>query len=186
MAAPGCRHRIPARCRDFGSATGFDRAGTADHLSIRPAPECSTCAAPGTNVEWDLCSMPAAPTRALVLLVDDNAAMRQMYSLYLEHEGFGTEEAGDGFEAFDKALKRRPDVIVMDLRMPRLDGWEAVRLLKNRQATHDIPIVALTGDDELEHLKLARNAGCDAVLQKPCEPDALVAAVVKLLKSVAA
>ena len=130
--------------------------------------------------------MPSSHVRALVLLVDDNADMRQLYSTYLAHEGFDTEEAGDGFEAFDKGLKRRPDVIVMDLKMPRLDGWEAVRLLKNRQATHDIPIVALTGDDDLEHLKLARNAGCDAVLQKPCAPDALLAAVIKLIKGVAA
>jgi CheY-like chemotaxis protein len=130
--------------------------------------------------------MPAAITRPLVLLVDDNADVRRMYSIHLEQEGFDTEEAGDGFQAFDKGLKRRPDVIVMDLRMPRLDGWEAVRLLRNRRATHGIPILALTGDDDLEHLKLARNAGCDAVLQKPCTPDELLAAVVKLIKRVAA
>jgi CheY-like chemotaxis protein len=130
--------------------------------------------------------MTSGNARALILLVDDNADMRRVYATYLEQEGFDTEQASDGFEAFDKGLKRRPDVIVMDLMMPRLDGWEAVRLLKNRQATHDIPVVALTGDDNVEHLKLARNAGCDAVLQKPCVPDALLAAVVKLLKGVAA
>lgn len=118
----------------------------------------------------------------MVLLVDDNADMRQLYSIYLEQEGFDVEEASHGFEAFDKALKRRPDVIVMDLRMPKLDGWEAVRLLKNRPATHAIPIVALTGDDDLEHLKLARNAGCDSVLQKPCAPEVLHATLVKVLR----
>jgi len=128
--------------------------------------------------------MPSTHSRALVLLVDDNADMRQLYSLCLTHEGFDTEEAADGFEAFDKGLKRRPDLIVMDLRMPRLDGWEAVRLLKNRSTTQGIPIVALTGDDDLEHLKLARNAGCDAVLQKPCTPEALLATVQKLLQAV--
>jgi len=126
--------------------------------------------------------MPSTTPRALVLLVDDNADMRQLYALYLRHEGFETDEAGHGFEAFDKALKRRPDVIVMDLRMPKLDGWEAVRLLKNRPATQAIPIIALTGDDDVEHLKLARNAGCDVVLQKPCAPDVLEAAVVKHLR----
>jgi CheY-like chemotaxis protein len=122
-----------------------------------------------------------APQRALVLLVDDNADTRELYCQYLEHVGFDTDEATHGFEAIDKALKRRPDAIVMDLRMPKLDGWEAVRLLKNRPGTRDIPVVALTGDDDVEHLKLARNAGCDAVLLKPCTPLDLHAAVLKLL-----
>ena len=130
--------------------------------------------------------MSSSQNRALVLLVDDNADMRQLYSIYLEHEGLDTDEAAHGFEAFDKALKRGPDVIVMDLRMPKLDGWEAVRLLKNRPATHGIPVIALTGDDDIEHLKLARNAGCDVVLQKPCAPDELHAAVIKLLGGVPA
>ena len=130
--------------------------------------------------------MPSTKSAPLVLLVDDNPDMRTLYAIYLHHEGFETEEAGHGFEAFDKALKRPPAVIVMDLRMPKLDGWETVRLLKNRAATHHIPVIALTGDDDIEHLKLARNAGCDAVLQKPCAPDELHAAVVKLLGGVPA
>jgi CheY-like chemotaxis protein len=130
--------------------------------------------------------MPDIAPRRLVLLVDDSADMRQLYSIYLEHEGWDTEQAGHGFEAFDKALKRLPDVIVMDLLMPKLDGWEAVRLLKNRPATKDIPIVALTGDGELEHLKLALNAGCSAVVLKPCAPEALHGEILKLLHGVPA
>lgn len=130
--------------------------------------------------------MTSTRPRVLVLLVDDNAEMRKLYSFYLSREGFDTEEASHGFEAFDKALKRRPDVIVMDLRMPKLDGWEAVRLLKNRPATHGIPVIALTGDADIEHLKLARNAGCETVLQKPCAPEELHAAVVRLLGEVPA
>jgi len=117
----------------------------------------------------------------LVLLVDDSPEAREMYAVYFATVGCETEQACDGFAAFDRALKRRPDAIVMDLRMPRLDGWETVRLLKNRPQTRDIPIVALTGDDELEHLKLARNAGCDVVLLKPCPPDELHATVVRLV-----
>ncbi len=119
--------------------------------------------------------------RPLVLLVDDNAEMRQVHAMFLAQEGCDTEEASNGFEAFDKAIKRHPDVIVMDLRMPKLDGWEAVRLLKNRHQTRAIPVVALTGDGDVEHLKLARNAGCSAVLLKPCAPEDLHAAIVKLL-----
>jgi CheY-like chemotaxis protein len=125
-------------------------------------------------------STPAEP-RPLILLVDDSPDMRQMYATYLACVGLATDEASHGFEAFDKALKDLPAVIVMDLRMPKLDGWEAVRLLKNRSQTRHVPIVALTGDDNLEHLKLARNAGCDVVLQKPCTPDRLHSIILKLL-----
>jgi CheY-like chemotaxis protein len=119
----------------------------------------------------------------LVLLVDDSAEAREMYAAYFTGVGCEADQASDGFAAFDKAMKRRPDAIVMDLRMPRLDGWEAVRLLKNRPQTREIPIVALTGDDDVEHLKLARNAGCDAVLLKPCPPDHVHAVILKLLAS---
>lgn len=122
------------------------------------------------------------PTESLlILLVDDSAEAREMYAAYFTGIGCSADQASDGFAAFDKALKRRPDAIVMDLRMPRLDGWEAVRLLKNRVQTRDIPIVALTGDNDIEHLKLARNAGCDAVLLKPCPPDEVHAVILKLL-----
>jgi len=106
--------------------------------------------------------------------VDDSAEMREMYALYLTAVGCQTEQASDGFQAFDLAIKHRPHAIVMDLRMPRLDGWETVRLLKNRAQTRHIPIVALTGDSDIEHLKLARNAGCDVVLLKPFPPDELL------------
>ena len=123
-----------------------------------------------------------SPERHLrVLLVDDSAEMRQIYALYLAGAGCETEQASQGFEAFDKALKYHPDAIVMDLRMPKLDGWEAVRLLKNRSQTRNTPIIALTGDSDLEHLKLARNAGCDRVLLKPCAPDALHQVILNLV-----
>ncbi len=123
-----------------------------------------------------------APEELLILLVDDSAEARGMYAAYFTGIGCRTEDARDGFAAFDRALKRRPDAIVMDLRMPRLDGWEAVRLLKNRPHTRDIPIVALTGDSDIEHLKLARNAGCDVVLTKPCPPDQVHAVVARLME----
>lgn len=125
--------------------------------------------------------MPSPDRPLRVLIVDDCAEMRQIYALYLAGAGCETEEASQGFEAFDKALKSHPDAIVMDLRMPKLDGWEAVRLLKNRSQTRNTPIIALTGDSDLEHLKLARNAGCDMVLLKPCAPDTLHQVILRLL-----
>lgn len=117
----------------------------------------------------------------LILLVDDSAEAREMYAAHFASVGFDTEQACHGFEALEKALKHRPDAILMDLRMPKLDGWEAVRLLRNRPQTRDIPVVALTGDSDIEHLKLARNAGCSAVLLKPCPPAEVHAAILRLL-----
>jgi len=125
--------------------------------------------------------MPSADRPLRVLIVDDCEEMRQIYALYLNEAGCETEQASQGFEAFDKALKSHPDAIVMDLRMPKLDGWEAVRLLKNRAQTRSTPIIALTGDSDVEHLKLARNAGCDTVLLKPCAPDTLHQVILRLL-----
>ncbi len=120
----------------------------------------------------------SAPSRSpLVLIVDDDADTRELYGVYLHQQGFAVEHARHGFEAVEKCLKILPDVVLMDLLMPTLDGWEAMRLLRSRPATRRVPIIALTGDSELEHLKLAKNAGCDIVLLKPCTPEQVLAAV---------
>lgn len=117
----------------------------------------------------------------LILIVDDNDDSRAMYACHFTNEGCRVAEAAQGFQGLDCAFKMHPDVIVMDLRMPALDGWEAIRLLRNRTCTRHIPIIALTGDTDLEHLKLAKNAGCDVVLVKPCSPDAVLTQIWRLL-----
>ncbi len=117
----------------------------------------------------------------LLLIVDDNADSRRMYATHFTSAGFRVEEAGHGFEGIDKAFRLAPDVILMDLLMPALDGWETIRLLKGRVRTRAIPIIALTGDTREDDLKLAKNAGCDLLLLKPCAPEALLAHVQRLL-----
>jgi CheY-like chemotaxis protein len=122
------------------------------------------------------------PARApLVLIVDDNAESRAMYARYLSLNGCQVAEAAHGFQGVDKAFKLCPDAIVMDLLMPNLDGWEAMRLLRNRTCTRQTPIIALTGDSHIEHLKLARNAGCDVVLLKPCAPEVVFEEIRRLV-----
>jgi CheY-like chemotaxis protein len=125
--------------------------------------------------------MPKPAARRLILIVDDNEDSRSMYAWYFTHEGFRVAEAAHGFEGVNRAFKMHPDAIVMDLLMPALDGWEAIRLLRNRACTRRIPIVALTGDTDIEHLKLAKNAGCDVVLLKPCSPDLVLVEIRRLL-----
>lgn len=124
----------------------------------------------------------AAPARfPLILIVDDNAESRTMYAAYFKEAGFRVEEAGQGFQGIEKAFKLAPDVILMDLLMPALDGWETIRLLKGRPRTRAIPIIALTGDTRENDLKLARNAGCDLLLLKPCLPEVVCSHVQRLL-----
>ena len=90
-------------------------------------------------------------------------------------------EAGNGIEAIEKTLELLPDIVLMDLALPRMDGWEATRRLKNDERTRHIPIVALTGHALAGHAEGAREAGCDAFVTKPCLPDALVAEIRRLL-----
>src|SRR5690349_7334295 len=113
----------------------------------------------------------------LVLLVDDYPDAREMYREYLVFSGFDVAEASSGREAIDKAAAIQPDIILMDLSLPGMDGWEATRLLKGQPETEAIPVVALTGHALAGHSEDARRAGCDAFITKPCLPDALVDAI---------
>ena len=119
--------------------------------------------------------------KPLVLVVDDYADAREMYAEYLEFSGFRVAEAKNGAEALDKAFELTPDVILMDLSLPVMDGWEATRRLKADERTRGIPVVALTGHALAGHSEIAKKAGCDAFVTKPCLPDALVQEVKKQL-----
>ena len=120
-------------------------------------------------------------TQPLVLVVEDYQDAREMYAAYLQFSGFEVAEAGNGVEAIEKTHELLPDIVLMDLALPRMDGWEATRRLKNDERTRHIPIVALTGHALAGHAEGAREAGCDAFVTKPCLPDALVAEIRRLL-----
>ena len=122
-----------------------------------------------------------ARVQPLVLVVEDYQDAREMYAAYLQFSGFDVAEAGNGVEAIEKTLEMLPDIVLMDLALPRMDGWEATRRLKNDPRTSHIPIVALTGHALAGHAEGAREAGCDAFVTKPCLPDALVAEIKRLL-----
>jgi CheY-like chemotaxis protein len=111
----------------------------------------------------------------LVLVVDDNDDVREMYAEYLSFKGFRAETACDGQRAVEKALELRPDVIVMDLAMPVMTGIEAAVALGRRAETSSIPIIAVTGHGR--GLAGARSGLFVEVLEKPVTPDLLVAAI---------
>ena len=119
----------------------------------------------------------------LVLVVEDYQDAREMYAAYLQFSGYRVAEATNGVEAIERAHELLPDIILMDLALPKMDGWEATRRLKVDEKTRHIPIVALTGHALAGHAEGARQAGCDAFVTKPCLPDALVAEIKRMLAS---
>lgn len=123
----------------------------------------------------------SSDTSPLVLVVDDFQDNREMFAEFLSLSGFRVAEAATGREAIDRGFALLPDVILMDLSLPELDGWEATRQLKNDPRTRHIPIVALTGHALADHSREAREAGCDAFLTKPCLPEVLVVEIRRML-----
>ena len=113
-----------------------------------------------------------------VLVVDDNEDTRAMYAALLSTAGFAVRTAANGEEAI-AAAEDRPAVIVMDLAMPGLNGWEATRRLKTGTRTRDIPVIVLTAHDLDHYREVAVAAGCDAFLSKPCAIEDLVAEIRK-------
>lgn len=113
----------------------------------------------------------------LVLVVDDVAHGREIFAEYLEFRGFRVATAEDGIEAMEKAFDLRPDVILMDLSLPGIDGWEATRRLKQDERTRAIPIIALTAHALASAHDRAKEVGCDSVVTKPCIPKDLEAEV---------
>jgi two-component system cell cycle response regulator DivK len=126
-----------------------------------------------------------SPSRAkspLVLVVDDFEDNRAMYAEYLRHSGFRVIEAENGLDAVERAREFLPDVVVMDLSLPVMDGWEATRQLKGDARTRAIPVIALTGHALEGHSQGARKAGCDEFLAKPCLPKTLLEKVRSMLQ----
>jgi len=116
-----------------------------------------------------------------VLIVEDNEDNRIVYSTMLRHFGFAVDEAENGAEGILKARANLPDVILMDIAIPLVDGWEAVQRLKKDPTTAHIPIVALTAHAMPADRERAIQVGCDGYLAKPCEPRAVVEEVRRLL-----
>jgi CheY-like chemotaxis protein len=118
----------------------------------------------------------------LILLVDDFADNRAMYAQFLTFSGFRVAEAANGKEALEKAAELLPDLVVMDLSLPVMDGWEATRRLKSDERTRGIPVLALTGHALGRHSEGARDAGCDGFVTKPCLPEDLVTEIRRMLE----
>ena len=117
-----------------------------------------------------------------ILLVEDNEMNRDMLSRRLEKRGYTLSIAVDGGEGVAKATKELPDLILMDMSLPVLDGWDATKQVKADPATKGIPIIALTAHAMESDRQKALEAGCDDFDTKPVELNRLLAKIEDLLK----
>ena len=117
-----------------------------------------------------------------ILLVDDFEDGLEMYEEYLTYRGFHVIVARNGDEAIAQARLHRPDVILLDLRMPGMTGTEAMRILRADHSFVNTPVIALTAHALDRERRLALDAGFDEFIAKPCLPDALVTAVERILR----
>jgi len=118
----------------------------------------------------------------LILVVEDFEDAREMYRDYLDFAGFRVETARDGLEGIQKARALMPDLILMDLSLPGIDGWEATRVVKADASTRHILVVALSAHALATEGERARKAGCDGFIPKPCLPPDLVSEIDRHLK----
>ncbi len=117
----------------------------------------------------------------LILIVEDDVETRQFYTHALRVDGFRTDQAHNGLQAFEKAVQDLPDLILTDIAVPGIDGIELCRRLRADQRTRGIPLLAITGYGDREYEHRARGAGADRVLIKPCSADMLTMETRRLL-----
>jgi len=117
-----------------------------------------------------------------ILVVDDSSDGREMLAEYLTFRGLSVIEAANGETAIDLVHKRRPAVILMDLQMPGIGGWDATRQLKANPATRDIIVIAMTARVLTPEEAIARQAGCDAFVAKPYDITAVADGIIEVLE----
>lgn len=117
----------------------------------------------------------------LILLVEDNLHNRRIFSGILRHYGYEVREAVNGAEAVEMARSLVPDLILMDLSLPVMDGWEATRQIKSVSELAKIPVIALTAHAMAGDEDRAREVGCDGYLSKPISPTKVVEEVQRFI-----
>lgn len=123
------------------------------------------------------------PSGKHLLIVDDYDGAVDVWAAYLQARGYRVATAVNGLSAVEKAMQLLPDLIVLDLELPGLSGFEVAQRLRAFPGTSGIPLIAATGHSHGRQLDLARRSGFDAVVVKPCNPDALVQEIERLLSN---
>jgi two-component system cell cycle response regulator DivK len=127
---------------------------------------------------------PGEAQGANVLLVEDDLDGRRLYAEWLTQAGFIVNQAHNGLQALERAFASVPDVVVTDLNIPGIDGFELTRRLKQDPRTRLVPVLAVTGYAAFAaDPGRAQRAGCEAVLEKPCSPQDLETAIRRLIST---
>jgi CheY-like chemotaxis protein len=108
-----------------------------------------------------------------IMVVEDSTDIRVLLKMVLEVKGYRVLEAENGQQAVETALKERPELILMDLSMPVMDGWEATRQLRNYECLRDVPVIGLSAHCNGEKRELALRSGCNDCIMKPLDPPTL-------------
>ncbi|MBL7151281.1 MAG: response regulator [Candidatus Omnitrophica bacterium] len=117
-----------------------------------------------------------------ILLVDDEAQLVEMVKMRLEASGYEVLSAFDGQEALDKARKEKPDLIILDLMLPKIDGYKVCRMLKFDEKYKNIPIILFSARAQETDVKLGKEVGADAYITKPFDPPSLLEKIKELLQ----
>jgi len=120
---------------------------------------------------------------ATVLLVDDYPDTLEMWTLYLRAHGYSVSTADNGIDALAMAREQHPSLVILDLDLPGISGYEVARRLRGGQDTSGIPLIAATGYSATQQLDEAKGAGFDQILVKPCDPESLIKAIETALNS---
>jgi two-component system, OmpR family, alkaline phosphatase synthesis response regulator PhoP len=117
-----------------------------------------------------------------VLVIDDEADVRLLYRVNLRYAGYEVLEAEDGKQGIEIALERKPEVVVLDLMMPIVDGFEVLRVLRAEPTFGEVPVLVLTADSRVDDHRICFELGADEVITKPFMPEALTEAMARLLE----
>jgi len=121
-------------------------------------------------------------SKAKLLIIDDESDLVEMLSLRLEANDYQVISASDGQDGLDKARSELPDLIILDVMLPKIDGYKVCRMLKFDEKYKQIPVILFTARTQASDIKLGADVGADAYITKPFEPDILLDKVAQLLK----
>ncbi|MGH7503868.1 MAG: response regulator [Longimicrobiales bacterium] len=119
--------------------------------------------------------------RGRILLIEDDEDNLSVYQTILEHVGFAVSVARNAEDGIAIAREQHPVLVLMDISLPRMDGWQATRILKNDPHTRQIPVIALTAHALADDIARSRAAGCESHLAKPVEPRRVVEEVERVI-----
>ncbi|HEX2956391.1 MAG TPA: response regulator [Chitinispirillaceae bacterium] len=115
-----------------------------------------------------------------ILIVDDEPLLVKSMCIVLKYRGFDVQGVMDGYEGIKSAESFQPDIIILDIMMPGIDGWETLKRLKENDKTRHIPVIIFTAKEYSNGTQLARQAGAADLITKPVEPEILISSLTKL------